>query len=67
MSGSGVLIFTMKIDMETIAFSEEDALQVKKEPVVLLQGERVFRNLELMIWDLELQKIAWRELSEIKL
>ena len=53
MFGNGVLICMMKNDMETIAFSEVGALQVKRESVALLQGERVFRILESMIWDLE--------------
>ena len=53
MSGSGVLIYMMKNDMETIGFLEGEALPVRKEPAVLLQEGRVFPNLELMIWDLE--------------
>ena len=53
MFGNGVLICTMKNDMETIAFSEAVALQAKREPAVLLRGGKVFLILERMTWDLE--------------
>lgn len=43
------MIYMIKKDTETIVFSEEEVLQVKKEPVVQLQDERAFQNLELMI------------------
>ena len=53
MFGNGALIFMLKKDIETIVYSGEVVLQVRKEPVVPPQGGRVFRNLKLMIWDLE--------------
>lgn len=56
MSGNGVLIYMMKVDMETIVFLEVAVLQVKKELVEPLQGERASRILELTTWDLGLQK-----------
>ena len=46
MSGNGVLIYMIKVDMEIIVFSEVAVLQVKKELVEPLQGERAFRILE---------------------
>ena len=56
MSGNGVLIYMMKVDMETIVFLEVAVLQVKKGRAELLQGERASRILGLMTWDLGLQK-----------
>ena len=45
-TGNGVLIYMMKVDMETIVFSEVAVLQARKELVEPLQGERAFRILE---------------------